>query len=758
MEVLWYKSDDGLVEIKIATTAIADSWRRFSSRVGEHASTYCDYTSSRPGHLTLADPRSYGTAAQGAEPATEWRRLWPVMYETCVYTFSLQFRDVEGTPLIVHPSKEVTDRFNVFDSGDFTFLNGSIDFLNEPGKFSLRYRYKPKGQPERTDTLDFLVVSPKLDIKTDGRHILDEVNREYNDLVFKFLTKTFQSFKRGGAEHNNLIWLSIFKTIVADYLQAVAYIVNKPHFREQRNVYHHRAEQVKRWSPQLAERFAEAYDAKILDHTRFRNELAETTVDTRENRFVKYTLQSIGQRLKTVLAELQRNFATELSEEERQELRGYQRDIDTLTRNRLFRNVSRFDGFRQESIVLQKRTGYAQVYRAWHILNSGLSLIEGTTDIGVRPIWELYELWCFLKMKQLIESVLGIDRNTEEGRGCISEYRPGGFDPFLVKEMEHIVTYQKEPDGDRVELRYQHTYNRRTGEMHTATTEQRPDIVLNIIKPDGFTLTYLYDAKYRVLDDANAADRDDEDAEYADYPPSDAINQMHRYRDAIYYGSGRENHAAKEIIGGYILFPGRSTDAKVRERYYFKSIASVNIGAFPLLPSAENPESEGQLLCEHLEQILLGKTKYEQITTAVPQRGLEYVSEETPKLTDMMLVGYYKKSIWETIAQARLYYVPIGLDGTSARLTSGFERTKYILLHTEGSRNIFEVDRSQPPRLATKEQLAAKGFSPNRSDTYLVFTIKTALPISLSILDPYTVKITDKLPFFKTISDLQPSR
>ncbi|MCC8039325.1 MAG: restriction endonuclease-like protein [Bacteroidales bacterium] len=755
MEVLRYTSDDGLVEIKIATTSIVDSWRRFSSRVGEQAHTYCNYSSSRPGRLALSDSKGGGIAELNAEDAVEWLGLWPVMYETCIYTFSLQFRNVEGTPQIVHPSKEVTDRFNVFAGGNLTFLNGSVDFMNEPGKFSLRYRYKPKGQAERTDSLDFLVVSPKLDIKTDGRHILDEVNREYNDLVFKYLTKTFQGFKPEGPTDNPLIWLSIFKSIVKDYLQAVAYIVNKPHFREQRNVYHHRLEQIKHWSPQLVERFAEAYTSGTLDHTRFRNEVAEATIDTRENRFVKYTLQSIGQRLKKVVGDLQRNFGEELSDEEHNELRGYERDIDALTRNRLFRNVSRFDGFRQESIVLQKRTGYAQVYRAWHILNSGLSLVEGTTDIGVRPIWELYELWCFLKMKQLIENVLGIDRNTEEGRACISEYRPGGFDPFLVKEMEHIVTYQKTADGDRVELRYQHTYNRRTGEMHTATTEQRPDIVLNIVKPDGFTLTYLYDAKYRVLDDANAADRDDEDTEYADYPPSDAINQMHRYRDAIYYGSGRENHAAKEIIGGYILFPGRTTDAKVRERYYVKSIATVNIGAFPLLPSADDPESEGQLLREHIEQVLLEKTKYEQIKNAVPQKGLEYVAEEMPKPTDMILVGYYKPEIWPIIEQTKLYYIPIGLDGPAVGLTSGFERTKYILLHSENDRNIFAVDWSKPPRIATREQLAAQGFTPSRGEVYLVFTLRYIIPISISQFDPYRIRIPSRLPFFKPLGELK---
>ena len=146
-------------------------------------------------------------------------------------------------------------------------------------------------------------------------------------------------------------------------------------------------------------------------------------------------------------------------------------------------------------------------------------------------------------------------------------------------------------EGDIVTLHYQHTFNRRSGNnddgmgINTATTEQRPDIVLNIRKDSGETvLTYLYDAKYRVINDKRL-DRDFEQQDIdeemimpgGDYPPTDAINQMHRYRDAIYY-SKEEPYRSKEIIGGYILFPGRGNDEYIKRRYYSESIRSVNIG------------------------------------------------------------------------------------------------------------------------------------------------------------------------------------
>ena len=65
---------------------------------------------------------------------------------------------------------------------------------------------------------------------------------------------------------------------------------------------------------------------------------------------------------------------------------------------------------------------------------------------------------------------------------------------------------------------------------------------------------------------------------------------MHRYRDAIYYGNRQDAEGMrypqnKEVIGGYILFPGRVSEVdKLENKYFLRSIKSVNIGAYPLLP------------------------------------------------------------------------------------------------------------------------------------------------------------------------------
>ena len=61
----------------------------------------------------------------------------------------------------------------------------------------------------------------------------------------------------------------------------------------------------------------------------------------------------------------------------------------------------------------------------------------------------------------------------------------------------------------------------------------------------------------------------------------------HRYRDAIYYKEYPSNVLKKEVIGGYILFPGDGEPADVEVAKFYKTIGEVNIGAFPLRPKDE---------------------------------------------------------------------------------------------------------------------------------------------------------------------------
>lgn len=736
MDVLYYISINGQVEIKLSTPSIANQWKRFKGRVGDDAYSYCDYKSTCEGQLTLAcSDGSVGAIppSKDDELAKEWLNRWPVVYETCNYNTTLRFNNIEGTPNIEHPIKEIADSFTDVKIGENSvFLTGTLDFLNEPGVFDLAFRYKPMGENERVEHLYFRVVSPKLDAKNDYKAILELVKNEYNDLVFKYLTKTFQNFERDRIKDDNLlIWYSIFKSIIDNYLKAINFIIHKPHQQVRRDIHFSRADRINRWTPQMSERYAEIEAQQKLDDYLFRHEVAETTSNTRENRFVKFTLDRIASKLGEIIDKITTLYSDKISDKEKNNLREQRLVLKKITRNSLFRPLHG-EPLRNESIVLQKRTGYAQVYRYWLMLQSGISLLDGATSIGVRKIWELYELWCFLKIKQLIYEILNINPNdSEQYRQYVDEDKTTMFDPFAEGALEHRIEFTNPQNGDKVELLYQHTYNRFSGEVHTATTDNRPDIVLNIIKPDGFTLTYLFDAKYRVFDDKNlnadGIEKEQEKLGGADYPPSDAINQMHRYRDAIYYGLSKDEqkHTAKEIIGGYILFPGRGDDAKIRDRYFFKSIESVNIGAFPLLPDSQHPEQEASLLKEFLQRVILDESVYQQLKDSIPQRGLRYDNTE-----DMVLVGYANNDQRERYLEKRLYYARADMEKGSLRLKPGFESAKYLLMHNGNDRTELYRLSSAGPRLVTKQTIEDLfDHEPKHGEFFFLFDIYSIIPI-----------------------------
>ena len=84
-------------------------------------------------------------------------------------------------------------------------------------------------------------------------------------------------------------------------------------------------------------------------------------------------------------------------------------------------------------------------------------------------------------MRSMIAEILRIDMTTD--RELFSEDKSSMLNPFTDSSLEHAVHYINSATGDTIDLIYQHTYNRNSGEVHTATTDNRPDIVLNIHKP-----------------------------------------------------------------------------------------------------------------------------------------------------------------------------------------------------------------------------------------------------------------------------------
>lgn len=749
-EVLRFVHPD--YEVIVRTQDISYSWKRFKGRIKHTRITnpelvepdkYCRYTSKDSCKLCLYNPiaecKTDDKVVVKFPESKEWDNLWPVIFETCKYQVRLLFHglDKESMPEIRHVRKNVEDSFfydEELNGRDEKSLTGELDFINEPGVFKLDFSYQKNGiRKEAYVTFD--VVSPKLDTKNDYKSLLREVNKEYEDVIYRYLSITLQQFARGPL-NSDATWMAAFQSVVDDYIKNVKRVIQNPH--SQIAIYRtsRKAEQIKFWTPTMEERYGEVKKEGKLEECYFDYNEVRSTQNTMENRFVKHTLQTIGKRLSTVITTILNATQEKLSERHRQMWKDYQTSLYKLAKHPFFKSIERFDGMAQESLVLQNRTGYQQIYKDWLKLKRGIDFYNGAANIGTLQIWEIYELWCFIKMKKLVAEVLGIDKGKPSHEQLITEPKGTLLNPFEKSSSEHVVEYHypkaEETDtderkaeltaheGDVVTLHYQHTFSRSSGKdgygmgINTATTEQRPDIVLNIRKASGeVVLTYLYDAKYRVINDKKLdADFEEQDMSEnmempgGDYPPTDAVNQMHRYRDAIYYSKEHEPYRSKEVIGGYILFPGRGDDKYVKKRYYSESVESVNIGAFPLLPNSYS------LLRRHLEDILLRYTSSEvHVAKAKPQRTLAYVTEEEKAgmlpddLVMIAVAGSEEKRQWTF---EKLWF-NIPLDKIA---DSPWNLAKYLLLKVKGERsagNLCRIVRTKHD-VWTSEHLKQSGY------------------------------------------------
>ena len=739
--VLRFRHTGGDYEVVIRTQDIAHSWQRFRGRINysrlanpaiDTPEEYCRYTAKDECVLSLYNPATGQTAEMAAGKA--WEHLWPVMYETCKYQIRILFHGIDGIPEVRHVRRDIEEAF--FDDEELSdhtekSLTGEIDFLNEPGVFKLEFAYQKGGhRHEGFVTLD--VVSPKLDTKTDYKTLLAEVNEEYENVIYRYLSLTVQQFSRGRIS-NDATWMTAFQSVVDDYVRGVSRVIQNPHSQTQRYRTSRRAEHIKCWTPVLEERYGEVAKQGKLEEYYFDYDETTSTNDTMENRFVKHTLLHIGRRLQQIIGTVLNSAQEELSERHRQAWVGYQQTIARLTRHPFFKTVGRYEGMRQESLVLQSRAGYQQIYKDWLKLRRGIDLYNGAANIGTLQIWEIYELWCFIRMKRMVADVMGISPDRPDYEQLVTEPRGTLLNPFINSSLEHIVKFRYPAPagddneqrrrqllahaGDEVTLHYQHVFNRRSGDdglaINTATTEQRPDIVLNIQRESGeVVLTYLYDAKYRVVND-HRLDRDFEPQDIAeciempggDYPPTDAINQMHRYRDAIYY-SRAVAFRSKEVIGGYILFPGRGEDKYISRRYYSESVESINIGAFPLLPGG------GELLRKHLQSILMEHdTTWSHVAKAKPQRTLAYVTEEQKQAMpedDLVMVavtGDESRRQW--CLDNKWYNIPLDKIPDAPWM-----QARYLLLYVRGEKKVGGLRKIVRSNHAvwTKDTLRSKGY------------------------------------------------
>lgn len=631
MELLTIEHKDFTMIVEC--TKFDDIWNKAKSNVGEDKlySTYSWSEGVVSVRRTMEANHEIDMEQGVPAPAT--------FFDNADYPIWIEFKDYVKDAQFGSILQNDNDRFSFRRH----ILAGFINYKNEIGQSEIQIIYKVDKET-RTFRFGFEVLSTKLDYHEHWCAIVEDIEREYRMLSLDYMRRTFHGFSPDqNGEHPDIVWWSVFEGEQQKFIKACKSIIDRPRHRLHGEEVYLRADKLIQTPHYIENKLAEhrkepAYLYRVEQHI--------LSNDTQENRFLKFALHQISKRYEDLRQRIEA--VKTASDTMKAAIHATSESLKRLQHHPFFRTIGRFKGINQESMVLQKATGYSQVYRTWNLLRRAYSLNDGLYRLQTKDIATLYEIWCFIEVSHIVKDQLRLQdedvehRNRLEMNGVFSwELGKGEHSRILFRkdgvELAELVYNPKNADKE----------NNNVGmkDLVVPTVPQKPDIVLQLTKNDlqqGMKMTYLFDAKYRI----------DGKDKGVDVPPEDAINQMHRYRDAIYYKGYDANALKKEVIGGYILFPGDGEPNDVAVSKFYKTIKEVNIGAFPLRPK----DVENRKLLEKFIDELIHTKSSETIAHVIPQKGA-YV-----EVGNRVLIGLVKED-------NRLFQA--FMDGTATLYYSG---------------------------------------------------------------------------------------
>jgi predicted component of viral defense system (DUF524 family) len=515
----------------------------------------------------------------------------PIFFENTQYQFEwVFFNDKVDQASIVHPLKAIANSFRFASKRKHSAasLIGAINTGNDIGKLILPLTYQVEKEIKLAQ-LTLEVLPTKMQLHSDLPAMYQCIDKSFPLWRFSLAEKTEQDAAKSQHRGNfPLLWLAQFKVLREQLESALKVIANSPHSRLQRKESHIKAERLKgKLGNKLAERVREDIQNKQYNK-RYQQDKKYLSVDTPENRFIKMVVIKCKQQLEQLTQKLEtknnenKDVSQRLSDHFITELRDWQKPLARMQKQSFLKEVGDYVGLQRESLVLQQKTGYRAVYKTWQELKYYLDIFSRHSAISMKSVAETYEVWCFLTVRQMLITSLGFEEvQSEKAKLKLNDY----FELQLEDGLSGAGAFTfKRTDGLKARLAHEPIFRKNGKNIRSFGVTQKPDILLEVTFPDGKKCIWLFDAKYRIKTINNRYDNDD--INHQDFVPDDAINQMHRYRDALIHINQLDVKQTKSrpVFGAFALYPG-FYDQTVEVNPYDESIKEVGIGAFALLPS-----------------------------------------------------------------------------------------------------------------------------------------------------------------------------
>lgn len=500
---------------------------------------------------------------------TDTASVGPILFEE--ETYHLWVDGAIHAPQVQHRdplfSRDITHR------PDNRSAAGTFNLQRQVGRFPFTVAFGPQSLH-----LELEVMPTKIDYATDYQDLVSEVASTARGLALAYMRSTHTGANHGDERATELEWLTTLRQEIGRLQQALNRINEQPYRHLLREVHPTPNYKIRRLDATTRRAIARGKGSGPIDEVAGLGPIrrmidsvnAVTTVDTPEHRWLHLQLRQLHQQLQGVRSVLDREAARstasvgERRRAENDELRRMADAVERMLDLDVLRQATHLPQPSPPSLTLIGAAGYRDAYRILTDLRLALAVGGEALDLQAKDIHDLYEMWAFVEVVRLVALLTG----TEPDPSTLVRHYSGGLRISLQAGSLSDVKFAG--DGRRFTVSYNRVYPGGTG-------NQKPDIVVQVLEADQPDLVIVLDAKYRV--DASQEYR----AQYgAPGPPIDAINALHRYRDAIVIGDPR----MRPVVRGAALFPLTTAETEGFESgsSLFASLDQLGIGALPFLP------------------------------------------------------------------------------------------------------------------------------------------------------------------------------
>lgn len=535
----------------------------------------------------------------------------PFLFEEMTYEFIVEIQDkntqAKTFAMRVSGKKPSDEPRQIGNTSAYT---SQINFRSQIGYVDLEFLL----DNNLILILGLEVFPSKLDYRSDLWEIRSDLENEVRDLAFDIGRLTYhRAQRRRDVKAREIEWLENLRELFSELTKAFNRIKRAPRYTIYRDEQIKKADRpsctgasVRRYVRSHASECVASVNGhfnaygKSWQIRRLPYERKRLTYDNIENRYIKWALHTL---LRLVRKSMKKLREPKLSETNR--MIDWRILLET-TEQRLRKKLD--SAFLSEcnvellkppqSLALHMAPGYREFFSTFLDLLSGLKIYGGPFKLSEKDLAILYEMWCFIKLGNILRKDLGINAVPDwlkVGRK--------GIGVTLEKRKTSVLSLKSNKD-ETIQL----LYNPRED---TPTGRKIPDNVLEIKKSGsspGFH--YIFDAKYRLCDDPKYIENHG-----APGPPEDTINKMHAYRDQIVanlsspldfsdynsllWDQGKRRFVQKNVAA-FVLYP-YAEDAS--ENRFMQSIDKVGIGGLPFLPGNIQPVKRllNRLVCASSE-------------------------------------------------------------------------------------------------------------------------------------------------------------